>query len=62
MKRSTRQTQSNRKTPRPTSNPTKARKVIRSKNALLGWADIQQYTVPVWNGLPGQPGSLPESY
>lgn len=35
---------------------------MRSKDALPCWADIQQYIVPIWNGLPGQSGSLPEAY
>lgn len=62
MKRSTRQTQSNRRTTRPVVTITKVRKTTRSKDAVPCWADIQQYTVPIWNGLPGQPGSLPEAY
>lgn len=42
--------------------PAQAKRTRPNTRLVPGWADIQQYTLPLWNGMPGQMGSLPDAY
>jgi hypothetical protein len=42
--------------------PAKAKRSRPNPLPVPGWADIQHYTLPLWNGMPGQMGSLPDAY